>query len=328
MSQIAEKHYTTRTLDLTSKLLKQNPEYYSIWNHRRLVFRQLLEEALLTSQSQDVETAGDRPAELIRSDLAFLVPLLRKFPKCYWIWNYRLWLLQQAADKCFGSYSFPIWDEDLTLIGKMLSLDSRNFLAWGYRRTVVDGLDTIQSMNSILPKPRTEGEFEYTTKMINMNLSNFSAWHRRSKLIPRLLSERHADDDSRRQMLDAELDLIQRGLYAGDNDQSLWFYHQVLMCTFDPRYASQSLAPNLSNIERVEYLSKEIEKVIEMLDGAEDCKWIYQELINMTLLKKRLGGTGSEQDADVGTWLGELEKLDPLRARRWKDMRRDLVAGI
>ena len=48
----------------------------------------------------------------------------------------------------------------------------------------------------------TEQEFEYTTKMINSNLSNFSAWHNRSKLIPRLLGERNADHKSRRKFLD------------------------------------------------------------------------------------------------------------------------------
>jgi geranylgeranyl transferase type-2 subunit alpha len=47
-----------------------------------------------------------------------------------------------------------------------------------------------------------ESEFEYTTKMINANLSNFSAWHNRSKLIPRLLDERNADAAKRRKFLD------------------------------------------------------------------------------------------------------------------------------
>ena len=45
-------------------------------------------------------------------------------------------------------------------------------------------------------------EFEYTTKMIKTDLSNFSAWHNRTKLIIRLLDERSASDLERRQWLD------------------------------------------------------------------------------------------------------------------------------
>ena len=257
--------------------------------------------------------------------MAFLIPLLRKFPKCYWIWNYRLWLLEQAANRCFNWNSVPIWEDDLNLVSKMLNLDSRNFLAWGYRRTVVAGIEGIPSMNGVMPKPLTESEFEYTTKMINANLSNFSAWHRRSKLSPRLLSQRHADDTARRRMLDSELELVQRALYAGDNDQSIWFYHQVLMCNLDPWYAKDSIVPNLSKDERVEYVINEIDKVIDMLDGAEDCKWIYQALIDLSLLFQRLGGRWPEQATDIEKWLGELEKLDPLRAGRWKDLRNELI---
>ncbi len=84
----------------------------------------------------------------------------------------------------------------------MLSLDSRNFHGWGYRRTVVSALEsnTLQAEGSITDM--TEPEFEYTTKMINSNLSNFSAWHYRSKLIPRLLGKRGADHQARRKFLD------------------------------------------------------------------------------------------------------------------------------
>lgn len=45
-------------------------------------------------------------------------------------------------------------------------------------------------------------EFDYTTKMIKGNLSNFSAWHNRSKLILRMLDEQSASDAERRQLLD------------------------------------------------------------------------------------------------------------------------------
>jgi geranylgeranyl transferase type-2 subunit alpha len=123
-----------------------------------------------------------------------------KYPKCYWIWNYRLWLLQQANERLEPDVARELWNRELVLVGKMLVRDSRNFHGWGYRRIVVSELESAK-LNG---KSMVESEFEYTTKVIygDKGLSNFSAWHRRSKLIPRLLDEQNADDAARRQFLD------------------------------------------------------------------------------------------------------------------------------
>lgn len=121
-----------------------------------------------------------------------------KSPKCYWIWNYRIWILQQAIERLQVATSRRIWEEELGLVEKMLNKDKRNFHAWGYRRHVVAQLES----PSLGGASMVETEFEYTTKMIRQDLSNFSAWHRRSKLIPRLLDERHADDMVRQDFLE------------------------------------------------------------------------------------------------------------------------------
>lgn len=84
------------------------------------------------------------------------------------------------------------------LVGKMLTRDNRNFHGWGYRRRVISELES----SKLGGKSMVESEFEYTTKMIKASLSNFSAWHTRSKLIPRLLDERNANHEERRQFLD------------------------------------------------------------------------------------------------------------------------------
>lgn len=144
----------------------------------------------------------DEVVNLIADELAFLFPLLRKFPKCYWIWNYRLWLLQESTSILPPSDARKFWQQELALAGKMLSLDSRNFQGWGYRRTVIAALESHVLSPEGDPNSMTEQEFDYTTKMISSNLSNFSAWHNRSQLIPRLLDERKADHEARRIFLD------------------------------------------------------------------------------------------------------------------------------
>ena len=183
-----------------------NPEYYTIWNHRRLILRHLFQSA--SNERHEDETVSislqdnQRVEDLISSDLTFLLPLLRQYPKCYWIWNYRSWLLNEATRLLSYSASRRLWSQELVLDSKMLTLDSRNFHGWGYRRMITKSLESENSDSQDRGESVAEAEFEYTTKMIRANLSNFSAWHYRSKLIPRLLDERQADDKARLKMLD------------------------------------------------------------------------------------------------------------------------------
>lgn len=86
------------------------------------------------------------------------------------------------------------------------------------------------------------------------------------------------------------------------------------------------MAPHLSQSERTEYLCDEIQAIEEMLDGAEDCKYTYQALIDCTMLLSKVRGSmpASDQERVLG-WLSELKKLDPLRSGRWLDLERTLL---
>jgi geranylgeranyl transferase type-2 subunit alpha len=239
-SQARAQEYTTETLLLTSKLLAKNPEFYTIWNvRRRLLIHGLFANLSATSSHSTESPSSSHPTQItptssepssssahtsstdstsipqspgnpsssedettlniIQDDLDFTVPLLLKYPKCYWIWNYRLWLLQQGKKRLPVGTARKLWQMELGLAAKMLSRDSRNFHGWGYRKMIVAELESAELQGASM----VESEFEYTTKMINANLSNFSAWHSRGKLIPRLLNERRASDAERRKFLDS-----------------------------------------------------------------------------------------------------------------------------
>lgn len=263
-----------------------------------------------------------------------------EFPKCYWIWNYRSWLLQQAIERLNPAVARRIWEEELGLDTKMLSKDRRNFHAWGYRRNVVSHLESA-ALNG---KSMVESEFEFTTKMIRVDLSNFSAWHNRSKLIPRLLDERQADESARRKFFDAgtvksvfarrctaanpatELALIKEGLNVGPEDQSLWYYHQFLMLDLIEHASRPTITAGLTVEERVNYITEDIVDIKDLLEDYDDCKLIYEALIECTLalsaLEKRKRSEGEAQDLEA--WLSKLQELDPMRRGCWDDMRTQL----
>lgn len=316
--KITEREYTVDVLGHITSLLNENPEYYTIWNHRRRVL-----DALLL-----VEGASQSPNELIQGDLQLTFILLRKFPKCYWIWNHRNWLLQKAESIMGVEAARKLWSGELQLISKMLHADSRNFHAWGYRRLVVSQIERLSS--SILDKEGAnslaEGEFEYTTKMIKSNLSNFSAWHNRSQLIPSILNERNADAKDRRAFLDSELSLICEAINTDPFDQSIWFYHQYLLSTLSPSCPQQQLiVQDLSNGERQKYYENEMEYIRLILEDETDCKWIYEGLLRISEAYIEVdAGTGVVTTADMRIWLDELKRLDPLRGGRWADLEKRL----
>lgn len=339
MLQISQEIITRDTLALTAKLLIWNPEYYTIWNHRKHVLQSLLS----SSPSKSEDERHTHVQELLTADLQFLLPLLMKYPKCYWIWNYRVWLLHQSSSNLPLEITQVFWTKELGLVGKMLSRDSRNFHGWDYRRFVISELRKLAKTRTEKQPPKaelpteepasapevdanaslTESEFSYCTKMIQSNLSNFSAWHNRSTLIPRLLNERGADDESRRAFFDQELALIQNALFTDPYDQSLWFYHEFLMSELLPTNTKAFVRFN--NQDRCEYLEKEIEAIKELLEDTDDCKMIYQHLLYYTEQYLDIeGGNSHITTSDMRFWLSELMKLDVLRKGRWDDLAKRL----
>jgi geranylgeranyl transferase type-2 subunit alpha len=132
-----------------------------------------------------------------------------------------------------------------------------------------------------------------------------------------------------KKLFDGEFELITTALYTDPYDQSLWSYHQYLMSTLDQEspinsadYARNTavLSP-VSNADRLAYLEQELESIKEMLDGAEDCKYIYQALLEYS--GRYLDGDAGNKPVttkEMTAWLTELRKLDPLREGRWRDL--------
>jgi geranylgeranyl transferase type-2 subunit alpha len=96
-------------------------------------------------------------------------------------------------------------------------------------------------------------EFDFTSNKIKENFSNYSSWHYRSKLLPKIHPACPGDTErveeeallkgtqsvSERGLMNAysarsiifflEFQLVQNAFFTDPNDQSAWFYHRWLL---------------------------------------------------------------------------------------------------
>lgn len=109
-----------------------------------------------------------------------------------------------------------------------------------------------------MPVSRPESdELEYTMKKIGTTLSNFSAWHHRSKVLTSLWNDGRLDVTKSKEdgaylrytskgyinIRATEFELVRNAMYTDANDQSVWLYHRWLIGPgglFLPHYSSDS----------------------------------------------------------------------------------------
>lgn len=123
--------------------------------------------------------------------------------------------------------------------------------------------------------------------------------------------------------------MMKNALWVDPADQSLWFYYQFLLATIISPGAYKIVVPNLSQADRIEYVNGQLLFLTDLLDGAEDSKWIYNALIDCTTALwqiKELPAPHKEKQ-NLRMWLDELRKLDPLRRGRWEEMWKRLGLG-
>lgn len=80
------------------------------------------------------------------------------------------------------------------------------------------------------------------------------------------------------------------------------------------------MAPDLAREDRLAYVKAEQEFIEDLIEDAEDSKWVYQELIECALIEAKLSdGLSKDMRENIQTWLAKLKQLDPLRRGRWED---------
>ncbi|KAM6500668.1 rab-protein geranylgeranyltransferase [Amanita muscaria] len=289
LSRKTSEDWSLEAFRLTTRLLRTNPEFYTVWNYRRNICLQ----GIFPNSSPEAIY------ELICEDLVFTMNALKVHPKVYWIWNHRRWCLNHVPEgpneSDLQGWKKASWERELAVVEKILDADARNFHAWSYRRYVL----------ASMPVSRTEeSELAYTAKKIESNFSNFSAWHQRSKVYSSLCESRKLQFD---QFKKQELELVRNAMYTDPDDQSVWIYHRWLMGAGDDS----------------ELLLQEITAIQELLDEQPDSKWCMECILHYKLLLLQKHSTIVDVKAvseECQTLLQQLKAIDPYRRRRYDDL--------
>ena len=137
----------------------------------------------------------------------------------------------------------------------MLKMDERNFHCWNYRDWVVDlflkeiskrvsashtgeaALEAKQIWHKF-QKPLVEAECKMAIGMVSKNFSNYSAWHFRSKLMPKFESYNGLRRNSSYLMaldeIKADFSTLKHAIFTDPKDQSPWNHHEWLLRQLTP----------------------------------------------------------------------------------------------
>lgn len=270
-----------QTYSTVRRALEANPDEYTLWAFRR--------EVLIARCRTDQAVQ-----ELWREEINLTTRALQRHPKAYPAWQHRLWLLERGHT-LLGVDNDAVNEalrEEQRLSAFMLSKDGRNFHGWAHRMRV-KAIIKAQSPDQTLTLDREE--LAFVESKINEDFTNYSAWHHRSTLLPRVYTERAAE------YLADELQFVRQAFYTEPDVQSAWFYHRWLLAGA-PAQGSRAVV-------RPEILKDELAACEELLTIEPEARYALQTkaciLINL----------GRSMEAEKA--LDSLEKIVSIVPSAW-----------
>jgi len=203
-----------------------------------------------------------------------------------------------------------------------------------------------------------ENEFTFTTDKINQDFSNYSSWHHRSYLIPKIHLARTqlklAKDSSRSPtefasdyftLLEQEFKLVLNAFATDPEDQSAWLYHRWLLgevSQFGPPLPDVGIPlgtsmvssgfefkTNKSEVQPLNIFRRELETCRGLASECPDSKW---SLLTTALLicavdaceQRTMAEASAKELANI---FDRLTSIDPMRQQYYVDTRKRATEG-
>lgn len=330
-SQSPSQETATSTLALLEKALLVNPDPLNLWNHRRECITYLHDnpkEKEPEATSTDDDSESKTLEAMLTPELKLTQASLQRNPKAYGAWMHRKWILQYLkAPK-------PSLEQELELTVLFLKLDERNFHCWNYRRFVIGALSdaatpeseasnsytgrwkgpppmgvqvvapsatATTAPNSRISDALIQAEWEFTTKKIEDNFSNFSAFHYRSQLLGRMLELEQVQWED-------ELELLENAIATEPDDQTAWWYQALLL---DHPLVQAQLKEDSAKQSRLQ--DDHLALLDDLLEDDPESKWI---LLGIHRVLDTLHINTDRQRQVLTT----LQTVDADRAQRYQEL--------
>ncbi|KAJ1966044.1 CAAX geranylgeranyltransferase alpha subunit [Dipsacomyces acuminosporus] len=163
-----------------AEIADMHPKCYQLWHHREAIVQSLLAPKELAGKTQDERVAS----QAIRRELQFLASAIDEDSKNFHAWSYRQWLVR----------TYGIWDQELAFIETMIDQDVRNNSAWNQRYFAL--LEDRPPSSVKLDDQVASREIMYAVEKIKLAPNNESPW---SYIVGLLL--RHAPEKLHTELL-------------------------------------------------------------------------------------------------------------------------------
>ncbi|KAI1722715.1 protein prenyltransferase alpha subunit repeat domain-containing protein [Ditylenchus destructor] len=283
-------------LELTGEALKKNPDIYTFWNIRRQVVILKLSQKAEPEQDTSEEKPDESLTKLFNDELDVTKEALFKNPKSYGAWHHRFWICK--------NHPKPDYKKELELCEKALSIDGRNFHTWDHRRSIAK-----------LANLSDEDELKFSDTMIARNPSNYSAWHYRGVLLPRINPDTTGEGNQKmlinEECLQDEFEKTEQVCAMNSEDQTAWTYCRWLCEVTCPNGIPCVRDGPRKALERLVEVCEELMKI------EDDNPW---EIIALARAKLFLNGSNEETLQLLKELYEKVKELDPQRKEMYDEL--------
>lgn len=161
-------------LRFVALLLTKHPKSGDAWSHRRWLIAELRRKRLLLLVD---------PPQWTAAEAALCSRVADAYPRCYYAWSFRLWLLQSTVDACASlDARLAVICAELQRLGEFVRRHVSDGSAYNLRRALIKRV-IVECGASLFSQALLRVELALTRHIIDFYPGHASVWHHRRAVV-------------------------------------------------------------------------------------------------------------------------------------------------